>query len=162
VGGHESLKSAVVDDVGLARLLRREGHRTEVVRAREHVRVRMYHGLREIVNGFTKNAFAVFSYSYPASFFFLALALVFHLLPYALALTGSRPAVIAIGLISLTRLILFRAVGYRLDNALLGHPLMIATWCFILVRSIWLTGIRRRLHWRGRTYDAASTRFGPH
>lgn len=160
VGGHEALRGAVVDDVGLARLLRRKGYRTEAVRAEKEVRVRMYHGLREIVNGFTKNAFAVFDYRYLLALLFFVVAVVFHLLPYAMALTGSIPALITIGVIGLTRAILFRAIGYRLGNALFAHPLMIATWCWILVRSVWLTGIRRRVHWRGRTYDAGGTRFG--
>ena len=160
-GGHESLHGAVVDDVGLARLIRRNGHRTEIVRAEEHVSVRMYHGLREIVNGFTKNAFAVFDYNYFVGLTFYVMAVVFHLLPFAWAFTGSWLALATVGLILLTRVILFRAIGGRLDNALFGHPLMVATWGVILLRSMWLTGIRRRVHWRGRTYDAGGTRFGP-
>jgi len=159
-GGHESLKDAVVDDVGLARLMRRAGHRTAVVRADGYVGVRMYHGLREIVDGFTKNAFAVFGYNYFVALLFFALAIVFHLMPYALALTGNVPAILTVGVIALTRLILFATLGYRIDNALFGHPLMMGTWCWILLRSIWFTGIRRRLLWRGRTYDAGRTRFG--
>ena len=160
VGGHAALRDAVIDDVALARLFRRNGLRTEIVIANELVSVRMYHGLREIVNGFTKNAFAVLNRNYFAGALFLALAVVFHLLPYALALTGDPIALATVALITLTRLILFSALGYRLDNAALGHPLMIGTWCVILLRSMWLTGIRRQLHWRGRTYDASRTRFG--
>jgi len=160
LGGHESLKHAVVDDVALARLLRRGGRRTEAVRAEKRVSVRMYHGLGEIVRGFTKNAFAVFDYNYFIAALFFTLAIVFHLLPFALALTGNLIAVLAVAILTLTRVILFAAIGYRLDNALLGHPLMIGTWCFILLRSVWFTGIRRQLHWRGRTYDAGRTKFG--
>jgi chlorobactene glucosyltransferase len=158
-GGHEALKAAVVDDVGLARLMRRAGWRTEAVRAEEYVSVRMYHGLSEIVEGFTKNAFAVFAYSYALVGFFLLLALLFHLFPFALALLGNELALAIVALIALTRLLLFRSMRYRLDNALLGHPLMIGAWCWILVRSTWITGIRRRLLWRGRVYDARGTRF---
>lgn len=159
-GGHESLRDAVIDDVGLARLMRRAGHRTAVARADGCVSVRMYHGLREIVSGFTKNAFAVLGYNYFTGALFLVSAIVFHILPYAVALTGNVLALITIAVITLTRLILYTALGYRLDNALLGHPLMIGTWCWILLRSIWFTGIRRQLLWRGRTYDAARTKFG--
>ncbi|MEO8381041.1 MAG: glycosyltransferase [Acidobacteriota bacterium] len=158
-GGHEALKDAVVDDVGLARLMRRNRYRTEVVRAEAGVSVRMYHGLAEIVQGFTKNAFAVFGYNYVMAALFLLLALVFHLLPFVLAVTGDRLALAALVLIAITRLILFRSMRYRLDNALFAHPLMIVTWCWILVRSVWITGIRRRLLWRGRVYDARGTKF---
>jgi chlorobactene glucosyltransferase len=160
VGGHESLRDAVVDDVALARLMRRGGRRTETVRAEGRVSVRMYHGLGEIVRGFTKNAFAVFGYNYVVAALFFALAVVFHLLPFALALTGDWIAIAAVGFIILTRVVLFAAIGYRLDNAIFGHPLMIGIWCWIVIRSVWFTGIRRQLHWRGRTYDAGNTKFG--
>lgn len=159
-GGHASLKDAVVDDVALARLMRRNGKRTEVARADHLVSVRMYHGLGEIIRGFTKNAFAVFGRNYSVAVFFLLLAIVFHLLPYALALTGDVYAIATVILISLTRAILFRAIGYNLINAIFANPLMIATWCWILLRSMWITGVRRRLEWRGRKYDASRTKFG--
>ncbi len=160
MGGHESLKDAVIDDVALARLMRRGGRHTEVVRAERRVSVRMYHGLGEIVRGFTKNAFAVLGYNYVFAVLFFTLAIAFHLLPFALALTGNPVAIAAVALVILTRVVLFAAIGYRLDNAILGHPLMIGTWCWILVRSVWITGIRKQLHWRGRTYDAGNTKFG--
>jgi len=160
LGGHESLKDAVVDDVAVARLFRRGGRRTEAVRAEQYVSVRMYHGLREVVEGFTKNAFPVFGRSYLVAFAAIVLTAVFHVLPFVLALTGDLLALATVGVIILSRVILFSVLGYRLDNAILGHPLMLLAWLWILVRSIWYTGIRRRLHWRGRTYDAEKTRFG--
>ncbi|HKO54794.1 MAG TPA: glycosyltransferase family 2 protein [Thermoanaerobaculia bacterium] len=161
LGGHESLKDSVVDDVALARLVRRSGRRTEIVRADDGlVSLRMYHGRREIVEGFTKNMFAVMLRSYVLSVLNAILMAVLHLLPYALALAGNRLAIASVAIITLIRLILFRSLRYRLDNALLGHPLMIAFWSWVFLRSIWYTGIRRRLDWRGRTYDARQTRFG--
>jgi chlorobactene glucosyltransferase len=159
-GGHESLRDAVVDDVGLARLMRRRGRRTGVVRAEKMISVRMYHGLGEIIRGFTKNAFPVINRNYFAGALFLFGAVGVHILPYALAFTGDAIWLTVVALITLIRVILFRALGYRLDNALFGHPLMIGAWCVILLRSIWFTGIRRQVHWRGRTYDASRTRFG--
>jgi glycosyltransferase involved in cell wall biosynthesis len=159
-GGHEALKDAVVDDVGLARLVRRSGRRTEVVRADRMVSVRMYEGLRAIIEGFTKNGFAVAGRSYFLMVVFLLLGAIVHVLPYVLAFTGDGFAIGAVGALTLTRAILFRSLGYRLDNAVLGHPLMMAAWFVIMIRSTWITGVRRQLAWRGRTYDARRTRFG--
>jgi chlorobactene glucosyltransferase len=160
VGGHEALKDSVVDDVALARLLRGGGRRTEMVRADDLVSVRMYHGLREVVDGFTKNTFTVFGRSYVAMVAVVLFSLIVHVLPYALALTGDVRAIATVAAITLTRVILFSALGYRLDNAILGNVPMILLWCGIFLRSAWVTGIRRRLHWRGRRYDASRTRFG--
>ena len=156
-GGHEALRSAVVDDVGLARLFRRNGRRTEVVMADRMVSVRMYHGLGEILHGFTKNGFAIVGRSYTIAFVTVVLTAIVHLLPYVLALCGNPIAIIAVALITLTRLILFLWLGYRADSALFAHPLMIAVWIYILLRSTWMTGIRREIEWRGRRYDATGT-----
>lgn len=160
IGGHASLKDAVVDDVALARLVRHSGRHSEIVRADDLVSLRMYHGAREIVDGFTKNSFAVMGRSYLVAVASVVFMNAFHLLPYALALTGNLVALASVAVITLTRVILYRALRYRLDNALLGHPLMIAFWGWVFLRSIWYTGVRRRLDWRGRTYDARQTRFG--
>jgi len=160
VGGHEALQDSVVDDVALSRLLRRSDRRTEIVRADHMVTVRMYEGLGEIVRGFTKNGFAVIGRNYLAMVLFLVLGVVLHLLPFALALTGNVVMIAVVAVLTLTRLILFASLRYRLDNALLGHPLMIGVWIFIMLRSVWFTGVRRQLSWRGRTYDARNTKFG--
>lgn len=159
-GGHDSLRGAVVDDIGLARLLRRHGRRTEIVIANTMVSVRMYHGLREIVLGFTKNAFSVMKRSYALASAALLFGLIFHLLPYALAITGDPASIATVVLISFTRLALFTALRYGAGNALLGHPLMMVVWGSIMLRSMWLTGVRREIEWRGRKYDAKRTRFG--
>jgi glycosyltransferase involved in cell wall biosynthesis len=160
-GGHEALKDAVVDDVALARLIRRGGHGTEFVRADDgFVSLRMYHGAREIIDGFTKNMFSVFGRNYLAVTIILIVTLAGNVLPLVLALTGDRIAIATLVVTSLTRLILFASLGYRLDNAIFGNVPMVLIWTFILLRSTWRTGIRRQLHWRGRTYDASGTRFG--
>lgn len=160
LGGHEPLKDAVVDDVGLARLVRRGGHRSEFIRADDFVSVRMYHGLREVIEGFTKNSFAVMNRSYVIAAIVCAATFVFHGLPYLLALTGNVLAIVTVLAISLARLLLFLSLRYRIDNALLGHPLMMLGWGWILLRSLWFTGIRRQVRWRGRIYDARRTKSG--
>ncbi len=159
-GTHVALQGAVVDDVGLARMMRRAGFRTEIARADHLVSLRMYRGLTEIIEGFTKNGFAAFGRSYVAILTSVILTPVFHVLPYARALTGDPVAIATVVLISLTRLVLFASLRYRLDSALLLHPVMTAVWAWIFLRSAWITGIRGQLHWRGRKYDATGTRFG--
>ncbi|MEA2338658.1 MAG: chlorobactene glucosyltransferase [Thermoanaerobaculia bacterium] len=159
-GGHESLKDAVVDDVGLAQLIRRSGGTTAVVRADDLISLRMYHGLAEVVEGFTKNGFAIVGRNYVIGLLVTAGCVIFHILPYAMAIAGDWASIATVVLITITRLILFRSLRYRLDNAVFLHPVMAAIWTWIFLRSIWLTGIRRKLLWRGRTYDARQTRFG--
>ncbi|MEK6371527.1 MAG: glycosyltransferase family 2 protein [Acidobacteriota bacterium] len=159
-GGHEALKAAVVDDVALGRLIRRSGRTTAGVRAEQFVSVHMYDGLRGIVEGFTKNGFAIFNRNYALAVVVLAISAAGNLLPYALAVTGEPFSIASVALITVIRVILFAALGYSLLAAIFLHPLMIAVWLWIMLRSMWITGIRRRLPWRGRVYDARETRFG--
>lgn len=65
-------------------------------------------------------------------------------------------ALATVGVIAQSRLILFRALGYRLDAALLGELPMSLGWCYILARSGWRVGVRKQLVWRGRRYSSAS------
>jgi chlorobactene glucosyltransferase len=159
-GGHVALRDAVIDDVALARLVRRAGFATETARAEELVSVRMYHGFSEVMEGFTKNAYSAFGNSLIVALFLLAGMIVFHLGPFLTAALGDRIGLITVAVILTTRVILFSALRYPLWNALLLQPLMTLLWSWIVLRSIWFTGFRRQLRWRGRTYDAAHTRFG--
>jgi chlorobactene glucosyltransferase len=161
-GGHQELRDSVIDDVSLARLVRQHGGRTHAIRADDLISLRMYHGMREIIEGFTKNGFAAFGRSIVAVLFVVVCSVALHSLPYALIFYPPLRAlsVATVVTISLTRLILFRSLRYGTLNALLFHPPMTLIWAYIFLRSMWITGIRGELHWRGRKYDAASTQFG--
>jgi len=153
IGGHETLKESVIDDVGLARIVRRGGGTTEAVRADHLVSVRMYHGAWEIIDGFTKNLFAGMGRSYLIAIGIVSLYFICDVLPYAIAFTGDRFAIGAVVMITLTRLVVFGSLRYRLDSALFAAPLMALFWMFIFLRSAWKTGVRRQLEWRGRIYE---------
>ena len=160
IGGFRALKDAVVDDVGLARHARQQSERTRVVRGDDLISLRMYHNAEEIIEGFTKNIFIMFERSYFWGAVMLALLVILHLMPYGMAIAGDRFAIATVILISVTRVVLFRSLRFRLDNAIFLHPLMVTFWAYIFLRSMWFTGVRNELRWRGRTYHAAQTRFG--
>lgn len=159
-GGHDALRDAVIDDIGLARLLRRRGFTTRLVRADAHVSLRMYHGLGEVVNGFTKNTFFVIDRSWLVALVSCIAMPLVNILPYVLASLGHPLSIATVVLISAVRVIVFRALRYRLDAAVFLHPVMTAVWGWIFLRSMWITGVRGQLHWRGRAYEAAGKRFG--
>jgi chlorobactene glucosyltransferase len=169
-GGHESLKGAVVDDVGLARLIRRQGGRTQVVRTDPLVTLRMYHGLGEIVEGFTKNAFTTMGRSYSLAAGGVVVMLVAHVLPYLITiaafvrlLEGGTVTITEwlcmaiVALITASRLVLFTVLRYSVWSALFLHPVMMLLWIWIFLRSMWITGIRNQVHWRGRKYERHTT-----
>ena len=160
IDGFRALKSAVVDDVGLARHVREHGETTHAVLADDLVAVRMYYSGGELVEGFTKNIFMVLGRNYFFGAVALLLLVMLHLMPYALAFTGDALGIAIVAVITLTRVILFRSLRYSLLNAIFLHPLMVSFWAYIFLRSMWITGVRNELRWRGRVYDAAATRFG--
>jgi chlorobactene glucosyltransferase len=169
IGGHERLHNAVVDDVGMARMLRRFGFRTRMVRAEDHASIRMYHGLGEIVHGFTKNAYSVFAGSLWKAVVFAGVASIVHLIPWVVAIGGvaglfgeseTAIAFATLGMIVATRLFLYRSLGFSLAAALLVHPLEIALTLYIFGRSTFVVGILGNPTWRGRGYPARVTTFG--
>lgn len=169
IGGHERLRNAVVDDIGLARMLRRFGHRTRLVRADRLASIRMYHGLGEIVHGFSKNAFSVFAGSLLMAVLSGSLLATVHLVPWIVSIGGLFGAfgaseVIAsattLAVIFLTRLVLYASLGFSLAAALLVHPLEIVLSLFVFARSTFVVGVRRSVTWRGRGYPERITTFG--
>jgi hypothetical protein len=56
IGGHGAVREEVVEDLALARALKRAGAPLAWARGDEAVRLRMYHGVRELWTGWRKNA----------------------------------------------------------------------------------------------------------
>lgn len=169
IGGHERLRNAVIDDVGLARALRAGGFRTEMIRAEEFVSLRMYIGAGEIIAGFTKNLYTALGGSIASALGSFAFMMLFHLAPYIAcalwlvrggAVGNASPWFAAVIALTLSRVILFRSLRFSQLNALFGYPLSTVVWGWMVLRSAWFSGVRRRIEWRGRSYPTVTTRFG--
>lgn len=158
-GGYAAVHDAVVDDIGFVRQVRAHGYRTHLVIADRFVTLRMYHGLRETVNGFTKNTFSALGRSYGAAAVLIGLLAVGHIAPFVRLFSGDPLAIATVAVITLTRVILFARLRYPVFYAVVLHPVTVFLWLWILLRSVWVTGVRRQLHWRGRS-AAAWSRFG--
>jgi hypothetical protein len=169
VGGHAALRDSVVDDVRLGFMVKGAGYRFCVVRAEDRVAVRMYRGLREVFDGFTKNI--AYIYQGASGAFVFALTLVtlgVAILPVATlaaalagaGISGSDVGLAAVGfaLAVLARIILAGALDGPMWPAF-THPIMAAVWSAILTRSLYRRFVRRRLTWRGRDFEARSARF---
>jgi hypothetical protein len=155
-GGHEALRSAVVDDIGLALAMKRAGFRTGAATAYDGVRVRMYRGLRETIDGFTKNvAFLgppLLTLTAPVALLALALA------PWIVLASPAAPRAKALAAAAVGATLFGRAVVARVTRSplwsALFHPLMVALWTAIALRSWWRRVVRRELVWRGRRTPA--------
>lgn len=159
MGGHESLRNSVVDDVRLATELKRAGFRVQARMGLHRLRLRMYHGFDEIVEGFTKNAHAGFGRSILLPVAFVLASLFVSLTPFLWPLAWRS---IELGLSLLLLLISRSAVQLRLGFPLwpaLLSPVTTVVSLFIVLRSLRMAHDEGVVRWRGREYARDTTEF---
>ncbi|HEX8032532.1 MAG TPA: glycosyltransferase [Ktedonobacterales bacterium] len=162
IGGYASprLRATVLDDRDLAQEVKRAHGRLELLDGRALVHTRMYHGLREQWDGWSKNAYAG---SRGGVLFFLLMIAglpAVCIAPFVLLLAGllGRKAPVALaGAVGVGAILAYRT---PLDQQLgvpwryaLTHPLAAAIFTGILARSLWRKVSGRGVEWRGRTYQ---------
>jgi chlorobactene glucosyltransferase len=82
IGGHESVRTNLVEDVWLCKKIKRAGGRVAAYNGTDAVSCRMYRDFRGIRDGFSKNLFAGFGYRTPVLFTLMGLLVMFYILPY--------------------------------------------------------------------------------
>lgn len=160
IGGHESVRTALVEDIWLARRVKAAGFSISVRDGSMAVSCRMYRNLREIWEGFSKNLFAVVNFSLSGLIVMvLSLALI-YLLPSVLfcaemwrpqeVLSWFFPAVEILLAVSM-RLLL--ALRFRLGIvSSFFHPAGIFMVLGIAMNSAWRVLGGCGVVWKGRTY----------
>ena len=122
IGGFESVKSEVAEDLKLAEIIKSNGFRLRIDYAPDLIQTRMYASFAEIWSGFTKNFFPAMNFSFSKTFL------------------GSL-SIFLFGVLPLPTAILFFMNG----NFALAAPLAAAyafqTLLFALVRKKWRGGV---------------------
>lgn len=160
-GGHEAIRDQILDDVAMGKLLKRHSHRIALSDG-DWVRCRMYRGFREMVAGFSKNAFSILNGSLVMSAAFIAVCVALFLLPLVRLIAGALggtvnwPAAVAVALTLANFALVNRRIGQPSWVALL-YPLQIIVGVGVLLNSIrWrYTG---RARWKGRALTGAALR----
>jgi len=161
VGGHRVVGLEILEDVALARKIKRARHAIRFRYAPDALSARMYRTLPEMVEGWTKNLALLFPRPlWLAAWRVLDLLLFFGLPVLALELTSSRlawqPAVVLlIWLLWLRTLWRFYERAARSNFAagdvaisIVGVPMF----CWLLVRSYLHHRVTRSVDWKGRRY----------
>jgi len=145
---HEQMKSSKVEDIQIARYLKKNKIKIACVTSKNSIQCRMYNGFGDAINGFSKNVTQFFGNSFIAailfwlitSFGFVIIILEFPLpllILYLLAFILARVAVSA-------------ASGQNiLKNILLIVPQQLTMGLFI-TKAI-ENKLRKRLVWKGRS-----------
>jgi hypothetical protein len=169
IGGHRRIANSVVDDIRLAMELKAAGFTTRTRLDRSLVSLRMYHGLKEIIHGFTKNAHAIWGGREGSMFVVSLLLFAINLVPFLWIPSvlfnpeaSLLPPRLWLGL-SLALLLLCRALvqvrqGFALWSVPL-HPLAMLVGFAITVRSLYMAYGEGIVRWRGREYRRRDTSF---
>lgn len=147
IGGHESIRDSVVDDLALARRIREKGLTLRVADGHDVVSCRMYRNGSEVIAGFSKNLYAAVGGTPLHAFGIGALMFALFVAPLLLAMTGSLSALAALAAgIGLRMRSDIRAGHSPLLSIL--HPVSIAIAVAVLARSA--IRARRGVVWKGR------------
>ncbi|WP_028561085.1 glycosyltransferase [Paenibacillus pinihumi] len=82
LGGHAAFKDNLVDDISLARAVKRIGEPVELLHIGEEVEMRMYKDAAEVWNGYKKNIYAGVGRSFTLLTFVLSLYFLLYVLPW--------------------------------------------------------------------------------
>jgi chlorobactene glucosyltransferase len=157
IGGHNSVRGSIVEDLSLARRIKTAGLRWRVIEAADLIACRMYTSREEAVSGLSKNLFAAFDFRLlPYIFVFIWLAVLFWepwvvLGLYSLGLAPYvQPAAlwVCLGLSLLLWLAPYRRLRFPLPLALL-YPITVLVNEIVAFRSLSFS-LSGRLVWKGR------------
>ncbi len=169
VGGYESIEQNVLVDVALARRLRRFGFRYRYLGSGGCVSTRMYSSLREVWQGFGKNAFTAVGGRWPvalAAGLGLVLVTIGPWLAVIAGLAKGRPLspAVLLGAAAVASMLAAQRRGARFMGTV-PRPLRVLCswlggllWAAILVQSGLHTNSRRGVRWKERFVPVAAPR----
>lgn len=156
VGGFAAVKSEIVDDMALCRLVKRAHRRVLFADGHALARCRMYRSGKEVVAGFSKNLFEGVG-SVAGVVVVLALYAAAFVVPVVAVPFAPLPAAVGVACALSARLALAVRQRQPLWSAVL-FPLGALGLMFIAVRSL-VVSKRGAIAWKGRTYAARETRL---
>jgi glycosyltransferase involved in cell wall biosynthesis len=159
VGGFESLRMEIIEDIGLGRRIKRAGLAQRLCFGRGLVSLHWASGAGGLVSVMTKNLWAAFRFSIWLALLGCLWLLVFCVAPAAaLFLAPTRlPAILTFAVVAFAYRLLGRHSGISTWNALF-FPFGAMVFLFALLRSMLLTLKQGGIVWRGTFYPLAELR----
>jgi len=146
IGGYQSVKHAVIDDVFLARELIKSGSSGTVINGSDIAQTRMYASWKEIKAGYGKSLNKAFGSLFGAIFVMLFL-IATSIAPLIVGLMGNPYGWLGLAAIIGSRVLsAIKSRGSVLDSVL--HPISIAALIYLIVYSYLARGT---VTWKGRT-----------
>ncbi|MDA0691584.1 MAG: glycosyltransferase [Nitrospinae bacterium] len=162
LGGHESIKDEVLEDVMLAKRAKRAGFKLLAADAKSIFSIRMYHSLKEIWTGWRKNIFIAMKKSVLRTLYYICVIFGFLVTPYLVLLGNilSGTGILLTGVALVALLLTLSASIHLCDEIRLNRrnaflfPIGAFIMAAIMLNSMFQTLIKRQTEWRGRKYPA--------
>jgi hypothetical protein len=155
-GGHAAVRGEVLEDIALARSIKRSGGRIALADGSPAATCLMYDTWPSLVGGYSKSLWASFGSATGAGFVVVTLLLLYAIPPLAAVVlfangAGEKAAIalVAYALGVAGRLVSATATGGRRLPDALAHPASIVVFAWLVARSFRLRA-RGALTWRGR------------
>jgi glycosyltransferase involved in cell wall biosynthesis len=161
VGGHRAIGKDILEDVALARNIKRSSHVIRFRYAPEALSTRMYATTSEMIEGWTKNLALLFPKPVALALWrILDLLLFFGLPALALGLYWLQPWQRSVIFLLWVRTLwrFYSRVArsnfpwFDVAISILGIPLLV----YLLIRSVVHHRITKNVAWKGRTYDTTT------
>jgi len=167
IGGHESVKSKVLEDIWLGVEVNKHGGKHIAVDLSDVVFCKMYDNVKGIWNGLTRSVYAVAEISVIALVALIIFAFICYLVPfYSLwheySFTGVDKLVVAIIIFQIASIYLMRWMADRRfhQNSILSvvlHPVGIIFLLFVVANAVIQKLARTGINWKGRLYTEESS-----
>jgi cellulose synthase/poly-beta-1,6-N-acetylglucosamine synthase-like glycosyltransferase len=156
-GGHAAVRADVLEDIGLARAVKRSGGRIALADGSNLATCAMYRSWSELTDGYTKSLWASFGSSAGAAAVVLLLLCLYAVPPLAALgfLAAGAPGRAALCLLAylsgvVGRMVSAAATGGRIWPDPLAHPASVVLFGWLVWRSFRMRRLGR-LSWRGRS-----------
>jgi chlorobactene glucosyltransferase len=165
IGGHESVKGEILDDIHISKQVKRCGYKFMIFDGRSNVYCRMYRSLKEVVRGFSKVISAAFNYNFWIQSICILLVSIIFLFPFILLPMGififdwARILIflniMQIAVILIIRIVLSIRFKNRILDMLLFHPFAIVYITLISMNSYLQAKFGEGVYWKDRVYDVS-------
>ena len=162
-GTHRRLAMEVVDDMKLGKIVKQAGFKSCVGIAEDAVVIRWHAGLRNLVNGVTKNFFAAAGYNLALAFIAAGGLLLLNVAPFVAVAFGHGWTRVFAGAAVVITLSLHAGVDLVMRVSplyALTHPIGALLFCYMLLRSTAVTLWRGGVTWRGTFYPLEELKRG--
>lgn len=164
LGGHYSIAMECVDDMQLGKLLKENGYKQDTVNGHNYIEREWYSSLTAMINGMSKNGFALFSYSLVILLcrVFLWFLYCFWPLMAVMRFTG---ILFWINIVNVTLMLSFAALvakQFHLKKSYaLCYPFAVILLLYAICRSMFLTYYHNGIYWRNTHYSLKNLRNKP-